>query len=248
MEKRIRLLFTVGLEFIDDVDNDISFDYDLTQEEFDKLVEIEAKQLWNTKSDSWNNIEFYFPELYKKLKTKTIEEGFRKWGDKFNPPVDSRNAYDFFIPDEIYDVVVKTDEYKKYVKARKRMSKISTRRWHQESDWILREINNGRWPSADKNHSGVFSKGGKKTNYVITVCDVSYEKYYTLRSSEIRIRVSSSCSEEYVQKLMKICFENSSRIMTCQFIDGSAWILSCKAHEDNSDIKLFAYLLDYMLA
>lgn len=245
MEKKIKLSFTVGVDFIDDVDDDLTFDYELTQEEFDKLVEIEACQLWEIEHESWHDIRFYIPELYKKIKVKTNEEGLKKWGEKFKPTDDS--IYDILIPDEIDDVVRKTREYKKYLKALKKMRKMSERRWHLETDWLKNEINKGRWPGVDKTIDGTFSRGGMEANYQLVVCGLSYEKYYTLRSSEIKIRITPHLSEDFIKKLIILSSEKRSCNMTYQHIDGHDWILYFKSHEDNPGIKLFAFFLDHIL-
>ena len=122
------------------------------------------------------------------------------------------------------------------------MQKISELRWHLEGKWIKNEVENGKWKGYKID--GIYSCGGMESNYHIDVGNISYNKYYTLCSHEVRIELYAA--EERVQEMVSLFSAKYKKEITYKKSEYKYWILTYKSNEDNSDIKLFADIFDYM--
>lgn len=83
-----------------------------------------------------------------------------------------------------------------------------------------------------------------ESNYHIDVGNISYNKHYTLRSHEVRIKLYAA--EERIQEMVSLFSAKYKREITYKKSEYKYWILTYKSNEDNSDIKLFADIFDYM--
>ncbi len=220
------------------------FPVELTDEEFEELVQAYIK--WNQPeiqekehpdADDEHVMFLFCPLIRDKVRIALEKFALKKWNAQI---VSELGQADFYIPDIIYDGARKKSEYKQLLKAKKRMQKISKRRWHLEGKWIKNEVENGHWKGYK--YDGIYFGGGMDSSYHIDVGNINYNKYYTLRSHEVSIELNAT--EECIQEMVSLYSAKYNREIVYKQKENKRWILTYKSNEDNSDIKLFADIFD----
>lgn len=222
------------------------FPVELTDEEFEELVQAyikwsqpEIQETRHPDADDEHVMFLFCPKIRDKVRNALEKFALKEWNAQIVSELDQA---DFYIPDEIWDEARKRPEYKQLLKAKKRMQKTSERRWHLEGKWIKNGVENGKWKGYKLD--GVYHGGGMKSSYYIDVGRLKYNKYYTLRSHEVRIELDET--EECIQEIVSLYSAKYKREIDYKQKENRGWVLTYKSNEDNSDIKLFADIFDYI--
>ena len=136
---------TVGIDR-PGVRGDDIFEIELTlfQDEIDKLIVEGKKQLWvDNDLESYEYLEWFLPEAYKRANKLAEEHAVAKWGDKML--VENGAYYNFFLPSEIEFAIYESDECKKREKLVEEINGRSRTRFHEDEKCLFEENDKGRW-------------------------------------------------------------------------------------------------------
>ena len=249
----------VGVEhtWINDWDDVFEIKLLISNEEIARIVEGDYNLLWKDNGvDSWEYIECFAPEAYKRGVVLAEEYSVPKWGEQMR--VSNGAQYHFFLPDEIWEKVENDLRRQKEVELRERLAEESRIRFHEEGDILKRDRKKGRFKKRlrpdPKNHNAVFdglwSGSGQyheragdfwlETRVITSGEDIVvnyFKKYYR---DEILIDISlSNCSSSCMSF---ICNGLEKWDYT---VEGNT--IKAQARNNDTDIELFMRVIDMVI-
>lgn len=253
--------YTVNVDveypFINDREDTFEIKLKISNEEIARIVEGDYNLLWNDNgADSWEYIECFAPDAYKRGVALAEEFCVPKWGEQMR--VSNGAQYSFFLPDEIWEKVENNPRRQKEVELRKRLKEESRFKFHEESDILEKEHKKGRFKKRLRpylnNHNaafdGLWAGSGQYHDYagdfwfqarVITFRQdvvVNYYKMYKRDEVLLDVRLSD-CSTDCMNFICKGLEKWDYTV------DRNT--IKTQARNNDTDIELFMRVIDMII-
>ena len=198
--KGIRYIkFKIGVDGIKALDDVFEMSLPITLEEIDKLISIGKRQMCEKEDEPWDYIHDFMPELYNRFLDVVKPEALKIYG------ADAENAYyDFFIPDEISERILESEEAEAFFTAQKQMGANSKTFWNEDKKILFAEHERERWKGKAIVFDGIWHCGDTDAGYVINITNtIKYVRNYTLKDNVIEIEIKkTSLSHKLLEKFV----------------------------------------------
>ncbi len=142
--KEYKIVVGIDNPPIDDINDDFEITLPISDDEVEAIINADLKLYWEKNAvDTWEYIECFAPEAYKKGKALAEAYCVPKWGDKMK--VENGAYYEFFLPDEINDKIINDPRwvYENNIRAEKR--EASRLQFHEDHKIFHQNNDNGRF-------------------------------------------------------------------------------------------------------
>lgn len=180
----------------------------ISDEEVKAIMDAAVRHYWDSEAqhlDSWEYIEVFAPEAYKKAVALAEAYCVPRWGDVMK--VENGAGYEFFLPDEIEDSIWgdnAIDAMKQERNIRKRQRKESSKHFHGDAKMLYNAYQEGRFGDKLKRDpvwdnqifSGLWTSGGHEYaaqysihTIVMNEIEFGYQRIYKRDDVEFRVEI-----------------------------------------------------------